>query len=199
MEIIGRKKNIQAKEVGYTFRKRNYGETKLNASVIQNYLVALWDIRFGKIFPVRFLQYCIVGGLGVFINLLGQFIASNFFGWKLEKEATDITLKLSMSVFFGFELSVLFNYILNNYWTFSDFKNTKFMANVFGFIKFNTVSIIGFFIQISIWSFSLLLWFDLNPDFLSSYKTYICNFFGILFATIGNYYLNKNFTWISKN
>ena len=195
LEIIGRKKNIRAAEVGYKFRKRNYGETKLNASVIQNYLIALWDIRFGKIFPVRFLQYCIVGGLGVFINLLGQYFSSEVFGWKLEKTNPEITLKPSLSIFFGFELSVLFNYILNNYWTFGDLKNQGFISNLFGFLKFNTISIIGFIIQISIWSFSLSLWLDYNSNFLFEYRTYICNLLGIIFATIGNYYLNKNFTW----
>jgi putative flippase GtrA len=39
---------------------------------------------------------------------------------------------------------------------------------------------------------------DTFPQYLFPELTYLCNFAGIVLATAGNYFLNKNFTWQEK-
>lgn len=199
LEFLARKKGIKAKEVGFVFKTRIHGETKMSGSVIQNYLVALYDIRFGHIISITFLKYGFTGLTGVFVNLFGQFFAMTAFHLGNSQAYYDNFTKPFLAVAFGFELSVLSNYIINNLWTFSESKIKGLKGNVLGFIKFNVVSIIGFIVQISVWRFTYQVIQDEFPQFLFGGLTYICNFAGIILATAGNYFLNKNFTWQEKN
>lgn len=189
LEILARSKDAKVTEVGYQFRNRNYGTTKLNGSVIFQYLIALFEIRFGYKLPLMFLKYAIVGSLGVVVNLFGQFMATFLFGLQYER---DTLLRPSFAVAIGFELSVLFNYFVNNFWTFKEVSQSGFMSHFIGVFKFQIVSVYGFVIQIAVWN--LLL--QLMPDtFFIEAQSYVANLGGILFATVNNYYLNKNFTW----
>lgn len=199
LEFLARKKGIRAKEVGFVFKTRIHGETKMSGSVIQNYLVALYDIRFGNFISITFLKYGFTGLTGVFVNLFGQYFAINFLHLGDSQVYYENFTKPFLAVAFGFEVSVLSNYVLNNIWTFSHSKIVGFSKNVFGFIKFNLVSIIGFIIQISVWRFTYQMIQDTFPQFLFPELTYLCNFVGIVLATAGNYFLNKNFTWQEKN
>ncbi|MCB1191718.1 MAG: glycosyltransferase family 2 protein [Leptospiraceae bacterium] len=198
LEFIARKKGIKVKEVGYVFKTRIHGETKMTGSVIQNYLIALYDIRFGKYVSLTFIRYGVTGFLGVFVNLFGQFIAAELLGWKGSGEVYSNFLLPSLGVVFGFELAVLSNYILNNLWTFKKVKKKGILKNITGFLKFNLVSYAGLVIQLSVWRFTLEAYQVYLPEYYFSSATYICNFIGILLATAGNYHLNKHFTWTYK-
>jgi dolichol-phosphate mannosyltransferase len=171
----------------------------MSGSVIQNYLLALYDIRFGDFISITFLKYGFTGLTGVFVNLVGQYIAINFLHLGDSQLYYENFTKPFLGVAFGFELSVLSNYIINNLWTFSDSRIRGFYGNSKGFVKFNVVSIIGFIVQISVWRFSYQVIQETFPQFLFPELTYICNFAGIVLATAGNYFLNKNFTWQEKS
>ncbi len=198
LEFIARKKGIKTTEVGYVFKNRIYGETKMSSSVIQNYLVALYDIRFGEVISLKFLKYAFIGFLGVFVNLFGQFLAKSFLNLTEPEIYRQNFTKPFYAVCFGFEISVLSNYIFNNIWTFKESRKFGFRENVLGFIKFNLISILGFLIQVSVWRFSFELIQKFSPELMFNGIDYICNFFGIMLATAGNYFLNKNFTWSEK-
>lgn len=71
LEFLGRTKDLKVSEVGYSFRKRNHGETKLSSSVIKQYLIALFELRFGSFVSIEFIKYGITGFSGVFVNLGG--------------------------------------------------------------------------------------------------------------------------------
>ncbi len=199
LEFLGRKKGIKAKEIGYVFKTRVHGETKMSSSIIQNYMIALYDIRFGKYISLTFLKYGVTGIIGIFINLFGQYFATEILNFNGEGGIVYKSyFKPSLAVVFGFELSVLSNYILNNIWTFSEVQMRGFTNNIFGFLKFNLISIIGLVVQLSVWRLTLEILQTTFPNFLPEYATYISNLFGILLATAGNYFLNKNFTWAPR-
>lgn len=191
LEILARSKDATMTEVGYEFRNRNYGTTKLTGSVIFQYLIALIEIRFGYKIPVTFFKYAIVGSLGVVVNLFGQFLSTFLFGLEYKR---DTLLRPSFAVAIGFELSVLFNYFANNFWTFKEVSRSGFVSHFIGGFKFQIVSIYGFVIQIAVWHLLLQL---MPETFLVEAQSYIANLGGILFATVNNYYLNKNFTWVT--
>ena len=55
---------LRVREIPFEFRKRRYGESKLDTLVIWEYGMLLADKLIGHIVPVRFVLFSIVGGLG---------------------------------------------------------------------------------------------------------------------------------------
>ena len=60
LEFIGRDRTLRVTEVGYEFRLRRHGETKLNRSVIRSYLLAVAELRLGRQVDPAFLLYVLV-------------------------------------------------------------------------------------------------------------------------------------------
>ena len=52
-------------ELPYVFRTRSVGESKLDHVVALEYLIALYDRRFGRLVPVRFAMFSAIGVIGV--------------------------------------------------------------------------------------------------------------------------------------
>lgn len=189
LEILARARGRKVREVGYRFRNRLHGQTKLDGNVVLQYFLALLEIRPGRTISTTFLQYALIGSAGVFVNLAGQFLATAWLGLEYQR---GTFFRPSLAVLSGFELSVTFNYTASNFWTFKDRKRTGFTSNLTGFVKFHLVALYGFLIQISVWNMIL----SATPEqFPAQEASYAANLVGILFATVNNYYLNKNFTW----
>jgi len=197
LEFVGRNPGAKICEKGFTFRNRQYGETKLSGSVIRNFLISLYDIRFGKIISYQFALYAIVGSTGVFVNL-GGFSLGEYMGLPVIDTGLLGNLDpLYISVIFGIELSVISNYILNNYITFYEFRH-KGKSLLPGFIFFQIISVVGLLVQTGVF-----LLFQNNGFFVSlitaeSVRKTFNNLLGILAATATNYFLNVNVTWKSK-
>lgn len=195
LEFLAKNPGIKVGEVGYSFRKREFGETKLSGTVMQQYILALLDLRFGSYFSVQFIKYGIIGFLGVFVNLFGQWIYNEFSGNFISHNMDSKLILPSSAVAFGFEISVISNYILNNTWTFSDQRKRGFFPFLFGLIKFNFVSLVGFLIQYSCWFFLFQMFTNFFPNFIPTLVPYLANLVGIVIATVSNYHLNRSFTW----
>jgi dolichol-phosphate mannosyltransferase len=171
----------------------------MSRAVIQDYLIALLEIRFGNIISLTFIKYCIIGTTGVVVNLIGQKIGIEFLNLS-QHDYRNLRYELpSLAVGFGFFLSIINNYFLNNLWTFKEIQKKGLKENLFGFLIFTLIALVGFLVQISVWRYSMGIILYIFPNLESTYLTYICNFFGIVVATIGNYYLNKNITWQKDN
>ena len=193
LEFIGRNPQLSIKEIGYTFRNRIHGETKLSGSVIKNYLIALYDLRFGRFISSTFVLYAMVGTTGVLVNMLGFALGEKI---GLPRVSTGISQKfdpLYLSVPFGIQLSIITNYLLNNYLTFYDSRHRGWQ-NVKGLLVFQMVSLLGLIIQTG--SFQLLHTNGFLLDIVTEeIRKYVNNSIGIIIATASNYYLNLNFTW----
>jgi dolichol-phosphate mannosyltransferase len=197
LEFIGRTKNIRIKEVGYTFRNRIHGETKLSGSVIRNYIIALYDMKFGKYISSTFLLYVFVGGTGVVVNLLG-FALGEYAGLPHYKTGISTLFDpLYLAVPFGIQLSIISNYFLNNYITFFESRH-KGKGLIKGFLVFQMVSILGLIIQMGVFQLLHVNGF-LEGSVPEGLRKYLNNGMGILIATVSNYYLNLNFTWSRKS
>lgn len=162
-------------EVGYTFRSRQYGQTKLTGTVILDYLIMLYELRFGRLLPLRFVKYCLVGGSGVFVNQVGLLAGKAL-----------LHLPDAQALPVGIELSILTNFLLNNYWTFRDVKLRGGAGLLRGLISFNVICLAGALIN-----YSVALW--VSTQFGAS--IYWANLLGIALATAWNYVININVTW----
>jgi dolichol-phosphate mannosyltransferase len=133
--------------------------------------VNVWILRFLSL--KTFLKFAVVGATGVIVNL-------GFF---------TLFLALGLNKFIAspiaIELSIISNFLLNNYWTFGD-RKTKDRVRVKG-VKYNLVSILALFVSFSTF---VLLSFVL-PDAPPQLHQLIA----IVPATVVNYLINSNWTF----
>lgn len=179
LEFLARGENFKVCEVGYTFKTRVHGETKLNASVALEYLLALIDLRFGWLIPNQFVKFALVGLVGSLVNF-GGFAISQFFG-----------NPLSMSVIIGVELSIVWTYLANNFFTFTPmtFRGKNLLI---GFGLYQIVCCYGLVIQLSVIKLIFSTYPILEDSLLTLYLTYMI---GVVFAAVGNYFLHSYYTW----
>ena len=164
-------RKARIKEVAVDFVNRKYGESKLGLRDILEFLVNVWWIRLES--SKTFIKFGIVGFSGVLVNI-------GFF-----------TLLLAMGVNkfiaspIAIELSIISNFLLNNYWTFRH-RKTKDRTRIRG-LKFNLVSVLA--LGVSYGTFvALSLAF---PDTAAQLHQLI----GILPAMLINYLLNSYWTF----
>ena len=139
----------------------------------------------------RLLKFATVGGLGTIINE-GVFVLSS--------EAIPIALSLALAV----EVSVIFNFILNDLWTFRDKRNGSFMKRL---TKFHASSYLGNLIQYAT-TLALLIYFLHFPSiyqalfvlFLDRYELptvalLLSNFLGIIVGFIARFMTSLKYVW----
>jgi dolichol-phosphate mannosyltransferase len=175
LEIAARAKTRRISEVGFTFRGRIYGESKLSAKVMGEYLSALYCLSIGRYIPLRFVKYGFVGLSGVVVNLGTLALSKNLLG-----------LSVSAATGVGIELSLVSNFVLNNLWTFSDAKLSGIKSILSGLLRFHLICLTGALINFAVATYLRVKGFS---------NGYFGDFFGILVATVWNYLINTKFTW----
>ncbi len=130
--------NAKITEIPVHFIDRQFGESKLGWSDILEFIINAFAIRMRN--SQTFLRFLAVGMTGVFVNL-GLF-------WLLQKLNLNIYLASPIAI----EGSILWNFLLNNYWTFAK-RDTQQSTATKG-LKFNIVSLIS--LGISYTTFVLL-------------------------------------------
>ena len=179
LEFIVRGDSPKLNEIGYVFKKRVFGKTKLNASITLEYLLALIDLRFGWFVPNRFVKFCIVGVSGSLVNFLCFAVA----------ESQGIPV--SISILIGAELGMVWSYFLNNLFTFSPFRyhGTRFFQGLF---LYQLISLYGITIQLSVVSLVISRLPFVTSLYITLYLTY---FVGVCFGAVANYFLHTYYTW----
>jgi dolichol-phosphate mannosyltransferase len=170
----GRFHGANIKEIPVEFVDRTRGETKLGISDIVEFVLNACWIRLHK--SRTFLQFALVGGIGVFVNL-GSF---------------TVLLHLGMNKFLAspiaIEISIISNFLLNNMWTFSG-KNKEERVHPKGW-KFNIVSHLSLFVSYFLFVVLSLLFPTVLPQ--------VHQAIGIIPATFVNYFLNVYWTFGEK-
>lgn len=198
LEFLGRGRNLRIAEVPHILKKRGFGKSKIGIRVLADLLIALADIRMGGILSPVFIKFCITGFAGVLVNLLGQWIGMEIIEkYFLHTMNDNIYTVSSFSVGFGFVLSVIFNFVLNNSWTFREKRLDVRDAILVSFPRFTAVTVLGFLVQISVWrSFAGIC--TANQIFGFYGCSFSGNLAGILSAAFGNYYLSDRFAWSKR-
>jgi dolichol-phosphate mannosyltransferase len=160
-------------EVPYVFQTRARGESKLSSKQQIDYLKHLCSLfyRTGELW--RFLKFCIVGLSGVGVNLGAL--------WLL-KEKAGLYDVLASAI--AIEISIITNFLFNNYFTFSDRRKTG--SFILRLLQFNLVSLAGAGINLGL--------FTLFTHTVHIYYL-LAQIIGIAVATLWNYFLNTIWTW----
>lgn len=186
MEMLVKARGARVAEVPYTFRDRRLGESKLSSGVVNDYLRSVWRLyRHGGAEPresVRFFskagRFYTVGATGVLVNytislMLTQQIPEF---WYLHANVL------------GWYGSMTSNFALNKVWTFRD-RDFGLRRTATQYAKFAGFSSLGGAVQLGIvhsliegagWSL---------PASLAV---------GVLTAALGNFILNKKWTFKEK-
>ncbi len=162
-------------EVPYTFRTRSSGESKLTARQQIDYLKHIYSLMRRKGELLRFAKFCLVGLSGVLVNIGLLWLLTEFVG-----------LFYLLSAAISVESSILSNFTLNNFFTFSDRRLPGAKSFVSRLLKFNLVSLAGLAINMGV------LW--LFTEVFGIYYL-ISQLGGIAAATLWNYLVNLWWTW----
>lgn len=177
LEFLARAKNTKITEVGYTFKSRIHGESKLSSKVIFQYIHALYELSIGQFIPTQFIKYGIVGVSGLIVATISLFICQQIFNFS---QANSLIISI--------ELSIITNFFLNNYWTFKQNMLRGFWKLTRGIITFHAICLGGALINQAI--AVKLISFE--------FTVYLANACGYLIAAIWNYIINVNITWKGK-
>jgi dolichol-phosphate mannosyltransferase len=160
---------VQERPVEFVDRKR--GQTKLGLSDIVEFMLNAWWIRFER--SKTFLRFSIVGATGVIVNLVSFTLLMN------------MGLNKFIASPIAIELSIISNFLFNNFWTFSG-RDINDKIHIRG-LKFNIISFIALAVSYS----TFLLLTMLNPGGIPQVHQAI----GIVPATLINYFLNSYWTF----
>lgn len=193
LEFVGRSDELAVAEVGYHFRRRQRGETKLSGAIAFNYLIAIVDLRFGRTVSPVFLMYCLVGFSGVLVSLAGYGLGELAGLPRINPSLTPDLNPVYVSALLGIQLSIISNFLANNYITFYEVRYRGW-GLLGGFCRFETVSAVGVLVQLSVFQLLHRNGFPTsttNPDVAAA----INNGIGLSVATLTNFLLNVTLTW----
>jgi len=186
LEVLVMGRYRQVAEVPFQFQLRELGESKLNLNQEYEYLchIARLARRSGE--AVRFFKFCLVGVSGVAVNYGLYWLLTRFAGFAPISDTSSGILSGNIALIISIETSIISNFVLNNFFTFSD-RNT---GGAGGFLKrllrFNLICVIGGLIQIAVANLLAVL---LGVGDLISVLI------GIVAAFFWNYLLNNSLTW----
>jgi dolichol-phosphate mannosyltransferase len=191
LEFIGRRRGgVRVSEVGFTFRTRLRGETKMSPSVIRSYLLAVVELRLGRQVKGQFVLYSLVGASGVVVNL-AVFSVTDALDLGAVHDVFGRPLRWSLLA--GIAASIAWNFVLNNYFTFWE-RRFRRRRLAWGFVQFAVVSALGVIVHVSIFQF--LQSQGWGHEVLGRRVTRIADDgVGFLVALVSNYFLNINVIW----
>lgn len=171
--VASSRRRVRIGEVGYTFRSRLHGESKLDFWVGLNYLELLADKMVGNWIPVSYVFFAAVGAIGVFAHLL--FVLALTRGAGLTFETSQL---ISSAVVIGL------NFVLNNQLTFHS-NRLSGLPFVLGMIIFYVACSVGLFVNLQVFRF-------LQQN---HFPWYLAASAGIVLGSVWNYWISAMFVW----
>ncbi len=177
IEVTARGRIRWIAEVGYVFRERQAGESKVTWKQYLEYLQHLLRLRLSL--SSRFIQFCLVGLTGVVVDMGFLFLFSDpaMLGWPLTR-----------SKIIASELAIVNNFLWNDFWTFGDVSRRQpgKRQRIKRFIKFNIVCLAGLILNVIL----------LNVFFnIFGLNRYLANFLAIIVVTLWNFWVNLKLSW----
>ncbi|MBU6271395.1 MAG: glycosyltransferase [Betaproteobacteria bacterium] len=160
-------------EVPYTFRDRLAGQSKLDGQVAWDYGMLLLDKLIGHLVPVRFIAFCLIGGLGVGVHL-------SVLGALHRGAGVDfLSAQLAATV-----IAMVFNFSINNLVTYRD-RRLAGLRWLGGLASFGLACSVGAVANLGLASFL----FDRQQGWLLAAVA------GILVGAVWNYAVTSVYTW----
>ncbi|YAI81288.1 MAG: glycosyltransferase [cyanobacterium endosymbiont of Rhopalodia sterrenbergii] len=164
-------------EVGYVFRERQDGESKVTWKQYIEYIQHLLGLRLS--ISARFIQFSLVGLTGVVVDMGFLYLLSDNIG---------LGLPLTRSKIIAAELAVINNFFWNDCWTFGDISRRQLETRqrLKRLIKFNLICLAGLVLNV--------IFLNIFVSVLG-YNKYIANLLAIVLVTLWNFWFNLKLSW----
>jgi dolichol-phosphate mannosyltransferase len=179
VEVVARARIHWIGEVGYVFREREEGESKVTSRIYLQYLKHLLRLRWDTLPNSRLFRFCVVGGTGVIVDMAILYLLS---------DPSMLGFPLTRSKLVAAETAMIGNFLLNDAWTFRDLamKAPGPAAKFRRFLGFQLICTIGLALNV------LLLNVLFN---FAGLNRYWANGVAIAVVTLWNYGLNRTLNW----
>ena len=164
---------VRLAEVGYTFRSRRFGESKLNVVVGLEYVFLIVNNLLGGIIPVRLALYLLVGALGLATHLMTLLLLSQ-----------SVHLHFVAAQLIATFVAMIENFSLNNRITFRD-RRLQGVQILSGGARFVLACGFGAWANVV---FANSLW-------QSGTEWYLAGLAGIVLGSVWNLSISSLFTW----
>ena len=171
--VASSRRPVRIAEVGYRFRNRMHGKSKLDISVELEYLHLLVDKLLGRAVPTRFVLFVMVGAFGLLVHL--GVLAVMFLGLHGHfLRAQAVATIAAMTV----------NFLLNNLFTFRDYRLSGWQL-LSGLLKFYLACSVGALANLGF----------AGALIRRGVSWYFAGVGGVAVGSVWNYAVNAAFTW----
>lgn len=177
IEVTGRGSIRWIGEVGYVFRERQAGESKVTWKQYIEYIQHLLRLRFA-LWPIkRFFRFGVVGFSGVFVDMGIFYVLREI-----------VKLGLTRSTVLSSEVAIINNFLWNDLWTFDDISSRQkgWRKRLKRLLKFNLVCLSGVVLN------ALLVNLLFN---LFGMNEYLAKLIAIAAVTFWNFWFNLKLSW----
>lgn len=173
MEVLVRGHYGTVKEIPYAFKMREIGNSKMSFKEQKNYLKHLGRLMCVNSEDLRFLKFAFVGLMGTLINTIIYIIFVYF--------SVPVVIAGGMSAV----LSMIFNFVLNNYFTWKGEKASYWFLR---FMKYMSVNLVGIGFNMALLA---LFYTVFKVNYIAS------NLLAIILVMLWNYVGSSR--WVFKN
>ena len=177
---------LRVKEFPLHFAARAEGESKLDQTVVFEFLVGLYDKWLGRIIPTRFALFGTVGAMGVLVQLaalwvLLHLIFAERFVYGNWSESATFNIANTLAAI----IAMTFNFVLNNELTYSDKRLRGFGPLMRGWAQFGVTCSLGLLTNVG--SAAVLKTIGIHDV--------VAVVTGIILGSVWNFALSSKFVW----
>ncbi len=165
---------MKVREFPLEFAARAEGESKLDRTVVFEFLVGLYDKWLGRVIPTRFALFGTIGALGVVVHM--AVLAS-----ALQLAHVPFLIAQTLAAI----VAMTFNFVLNNALTYADKRLKGFVPLLRGWAKFALTCSVGLLANIGVAAVLVRMGFHEYPAAIA----------GIVVGSVWNYALSSRFVW----
>jgi dolichol-phosphate mannosyltransferase len=166
----------KVEEIGYRFRERQLGESKMNTTVTLEFLGLLVARATRGLVSIRFVLFALIGLTGVFVQLAAVGLA-----------LATATESFAIAQSFGVFTAMTTNFFLNNELTYRD-RKLRGLAVIRGLLSFYLVCSIGAFMNVSLANGVFALW----PNWV------VASTAGAFIGALWNFLASAVLTWRAR-
>ncbi len=178
---------LRIKEFPMNFAARAEGESKLDRTVVFEFLVGLYDKWLGRIIPTRFALFGTVGAMGVVVQFAMLFLVlSVILGEPFKYGHWDSgRTTFNMANAIASVTAMTFNFALNNELTYADKRLRGLLPWLRGWAKFAMACAVGVLANVA------------TTDALKRmhFHDVVAVLIGIIVASVWNFALSSKFVW----
>lgn len=173
---------LRVREFPLSFAARASGESKLDRTIVFEFLVGLYDRWLGRYIPTRFALFGTIGAVGVVVHMAVLAVFLSIFGGSFKGHLVS-AFELGQTV--AALVAMTFNFVLNNALTYADKRLTGFVPLLRGWAKFGLTCSVGLLANVGVAAVLVRFGFHEYPAAIS----------GIVIGSVWNFALSSKFVW----